>query len=935
MKIFMKKLLLSLIILVLIFNFAFLNPVQAATARICGIGEVVQSIMGVIGSVGDGILGILTYIPKLFALIAEVAIMSLMAVIAGTFGYVDEYGNAVSALSGFLDTGFLTPDDIFFNKLLLTDVNIFKLDLANAPDAIIQLRSNVALWYYIMRMIAISILLAVLLYIAIRMAISTVAQDKAFYKRMLINWASSIALVFVLHYLIIIVLNINSGLVGICSKIYNATSSGAGGNLSDAVGNLLLHTLSISATTGWASIAVVGMIIVQTFAFLIYYIKRVLTIAFLVIISPLITLTYSIDKLGDGKAQALNTWLKEFFFTIIIQPFHCITYMVFMSLALAALGIGQSTGQDIAKMVFSGGLSQLVGGLLAILCMKFVWDGEKIVKNIFGIKVSDNLGDAVASAAIAGTVVSKAVGTAGKAGAQGVKKIAGDGGVKKMFSAEGKLGRLDKKIDKQDKIIKNSKNAEERAKAKREKSRLVNKRDSVKKMADKKKIDREARNILYENGGGNIFGRTIHNGVKKAKEFGEEHPKLKRFMEKASSPAVAAAIMAGAMTYGSSDKRSMFDAGIAGYGAGKVIGSKWDQLKKKKDDNYIDNTKGNMKMFEEQIMGRSVDESDPTKYQEQLSQFAEDSQRMGKEGDYDKMSKEKSKAEDNLEQLLREQGIDENDIQRIVAEIMSQLQNGIFSRNLDMDKIAGSHGLRVEDLRSAVKDFASLKVHQSTYTDNESINEIFGDKEYYKVVLEALALQNGVKKSDDDDGGTPTPTPPHTSDDDDDDDGGTPTPHYADVDWDTVPDEDRGKEFDAMLDRYSKDKDDGKAEPNPELEKIIALLQGLNLRTSDERAEHLQKMFSDPAVANPTIGAVGTAKFSGGITIPEAEVVSTMDAFHRTTGKVTVNEVVEEIKKEKHIEETEVHKLERFVTTIYERELFRTVDKGMKDKSKA
>ena len=39
--------------------------------------------------------------------------------------------------------------------------------------------------------------------------------------------------------------------------------------------------------------------------------KRSIKMAFLTLMAPLVTLTYAIDKMGDGKAQAFNSWLKE------------------------------------------------------------------------------------------------------------------------------------------------------------------------------------------------------------------------------------------------------------------------------------------------------------------------------------------------------------------------------------------------------------------------------------------------------------------------------------------------------------------------------------------------------------------------------------------------------------------------------------------------
>ena len=36
--------------------------------------------------------------------------------------------------------------------------------------------------------------------------------------------------------------------------------------------------------------------------------------AFLTLIAPLVALTYPIDKMNDGQAQAFNRWMKEYIF---------------------------------------------------------------------------------------------------------------------------------------------------------------------------------------------------------------------------------------------------------------------------------------------------------------------------------------------------------------------------------------------------------------------------------------------------------------------------------------------------------------------------------------------------------------------------------------------------------------------------------------------
>ena len=70
--------------------------------------------------------------------------------------------------------GFLTPDDIFFNRVALTNINFFDF---NCGPSLKVIRQNVAAWYYTLRIFAISALLVVLLYIGIRMAIGARVSD--------------------------------------------------------------------------------------------------------------------------------------------------------------------------------------------------------------------------------------------------------------------------------------------------------------------------------------------------------------------------------------------------------------------------------------------------------------------------------------------------------------------------------------------------------------------------------------------------------------------------------------------------------------------------------------------------------------------------------------------------------------------------------------
>ena len=81
--------------------------------------------------------------------------------------------------------------------------------------AVNTIRQNVAIWYYALRNLAIVISVGILIYVGIRMAISTVAEEEAKYKKMMKDWIVSIVLIFVLHYIMIFTIEINDVLVNI------------------------------------------------------------------------------------------------------------------------------------------------------------------------------------------------------------------------------------------------------------------------------------------------------------------------------------------------------------------------------------------------------------------------------------------------------------------------------------------------------------------------------------------------------------------------------------------------------------------------------------------------------------------------------------------------------------------------------------------------
>ena len=277
-------------------------------------------------------------------------------------------------------------EDILFNRIDATSINFF--DTSATATGIAQLKTGIATWYTGLRNIAIIGLAIICIYVGIRMALATIAEDKARYRQMFQSWIEGVALVIIMHYVIILTIAANNAVVAIFDP--KSTS----GDMSKQFITASLGSISFVKGVGNA----VAYLVVNavTIVFLISYIARMVRIAFLIIIAPLVCLTYSIDKMGDNKSQALNTWFKEFFFNVIIQPFHCLIYRALTMMSLALLNKGTTVGGEHEP--------DLGSALIAIVLIVFIFQGEKIIKHIFKLQ-PQSASDTVADAALAMAVL--------------------------------------------------------------------------------------------------------------------------------------------------------------------------------------------------------------------------------------------------------------------------------------------------------------------------------------------------------------------------------------------------------------------------------------------------------------------------------------------------------------------------------------------------
>ena len=323
-------------------------------------------------------------------------------------------GEAIKGILGFFagqGKDGVTLQQILFNtddNLPIVDIDFFNFN--SSDDSVNTIRQNVAAWYYGIRNLAAVLLVVVAIYVGIRMAISTVAEDKAKYKQMLIDWVTSLCLLFVLHYIMILVIQLNNTLVSTIGKAIK--DEGDLNNVAETFKEIALQGASLnplewvnnSFSQGMSTALIYLILELMTLIYLLTYIKRMITIGFLIIIAPLVTVTYSIDKMGDGKSQALNQWFKEFAYNILIQPFQCVTYLALCSTSIKLV-------QDETN---------LKSAVLAISMIIFLITAEKIVKHIFHFR-ADSMAETVASAAVVGTALNSFT----KAGSSMLSKAGG------------------------------------------------------------------------------------------------------------------------------------------------------------------------------------------------------------------------------------------------------------------------------------------------------------------------------------------------------------------------------------------------------------------------------------------------------------------------------------------------------------------------------
>lgn len=308
-----------------------------------------------------------------------------------------------------------TPEEIFAGKVDLLNIDFVTgkgYDGKTVENSSwINIRKVISQWYQVLRMIAIIGLLSVLIYTGIKILISANAKDKAKYKEWIINWLMAVGILFFMHYIMAFIVSV----IGEFSNLMTEASAGITVKPSDDPANAFQTNLMglvrfmIQSENFYIKVAYEVMyiaLITYTLKFTMTYLKRVLNMAFLTLIAPIVALTYPIDKISDGTAQGFDMWLKEYIFNALLQPMHCILYYVFVGSAI-----------EIAA----------TNPIYGIVVLAFMSQAENLLKKIFGFgKAGGGTVGGMSNAFAAGAIASKIAKMAKMS--KGITGKIGDGG---------------------------------------------------------------------------------------------------------------------------------------------------------------------------------------------------------------------------------------------------------------------------------------------------------------------------------------------------------------------------------------------------------------------------------------------------------------------------------------------------------------------------
>ena len=375
------------------------------------------------------------------ALLLSAAKSAVVPAAVGAVGGAVAGGSAVDATlpdTFYLPNYQISPQEIFSDLVPALHINFINptdFDIETQSDKTVynsakELGPQIAKWYVAIRNMVLVGLMVVLLYIGIRIVISSTAGEKAKYKEHIKDWLIAVILVVFMHYIMAFAMTMTEYITSMLNsqnsviayplteeqmkkfaeeseedidisqyknddgKYYYATNLMGYARLQQQVGTQDENGQN-QCTWSYIGYTIIYLaLVIYTVMFLIIYLKRVIYMAFLTMIAPLVALTYPIDKISDGKAQAFDMWLKEYVYNLLLQPFHLLLY---------TLLIGSVMDLATNNMIY------------ALVALGFLIPAEKLLRKFFGFEKAATTGSIVGGV-VGGSLAMNAINKIGKIG---------------------------------------------------------------------------------------------------------------------------------------------------------------------------------------------------------------------------------------------------------------------------------------------------------------------------------------------------------------------------------------------------------------------------------------------------------------------------------------------------------------------------------------
>lgn len=335
-------------------------------------------------------------------IIGQIAVFAISSALAG-------FATLITGLALFIylfiyvafsgaHQNFPAPDNIIFNRMGILDINIFNpnnysiFKWNNNEDVAMMLQQM----FNSFLAIAISVFVIAAVITGIKLAISTLASDKASCKKAMVNWVTGIIILFLIKFFIVVVLQINEvmtyklgemtnniefkqsvfqSIPGIGSSLGAVINAIAGAFDAENVGTIkqmgyggFMTKYAWYAMGGDMGSAIIVFIILgQMFSLFVSYSKRLIYSTLLIIMAPITVAMDTLNKSIRGTSSLFSNWLKEFVLIVMMQSFHAIIMLIIMKI--------------LGSLQTSGALDAIVAIFLTTGLIKF----EKFYKQMFGI----------------------------------------------------------------------------------------------------------------------------------------------------------------------------------------------------------------------------------------------------------------------------------------------------------------------------------------------------------------------------------------------------------------------------------------------------------------------------------------------------------------------------------------------------------------------